>query len=64
MEKKKKTIPSLVQTPPTISYSYTKTIAGKVNFKQTVKELDFEIGTKTLAVTATNKNSHTNLQDT
>ena len=31
--------------PPTVSYSYTKTMAGKIfNFKQTIKYLDFEIG--------------------
>ena len=48
----KNTIPSLIQnkTPPTVSYSYTKTIAGKIfNFKQTIKELDFETGTKNLS---------------
>ena len=48
----KKSIPSFIQnqTPPTISYSYTKTIAGKVfNFKQTIKNLDFEIGTSNLS---------------
>ena len=47
----KKSIPSFIQnqTPPTISYSYTKTIAGKVfNFKQSIKDLDFEIGTSNL----------------
>ena len=48
----KKSIPNFIQnqTPPTISYSYTKTIAGKVfNFKQTIKDLDFEIGTSNLS---------------
>ena len=45
----KESIPSFIQnqTPPTISYSYTKTIAGKIfNFKQSIKDLDFETGTK------------------
>ena len=42
----KKTIPRFIhnQTPPTISYSYTKTIPGKI-FKQSIKDIDFEIGT-------------------
>ena len=47
----KKAIPGFIQnqTPPTISYSYTKTIAGKIfNFKQTIKDIDFEIGTTNL----------------
>ena len=47
----KKSIPSFIQnqTPPTISYSYTKTLAGKVfDFKQTIKDLDFEIGASNL----------------
>ena len=44
----KKTITSFIQnqTPPTISYSYTKTIAGRIfNFKQSIEDLDFEEGT-------------------
>ena len=48
----KKSIPSFFQnqTPPIISYSYTKTIAGKIfNFKQSIKDLDFEIGTTNLS---------------
>ena len=48
----KKSIPNFIQnqTPPLVSYSYTKTIAGKIfNFKQTIKELDFEIGTKNIS---------------
>ena len=48
----KKLIPSFFQnqTPPIISYSYTKTIAGKIfNFKQSIKDLDFEIGTTNLS---------------
>ena len=63
----KKSIPNFIQnqTPPLVSYSYTKTIAGKIfNFKQTIKELDFEIGTKILAVAVTNQISYTNPQDT
>ena len=48
----RKSIPScmLNQTPPIVSYSYTKTIASKIfNFKQTIEELDFEVGTKNLS---------------
>ena len=47
-----KTIPSFIQnqTPPTISYSYTKTIAGKIfNFKQSIRDLDFEMGTTNIS---------------
>ena len=49
-----KSIPSFIEnkTPPTISYSYTKTIAGKIfNFKQTINDLDFEVhvGTQNLS---------------
>ena len=36
-------------TPPMVSYSYTKTIANKIfNFKQAVKELDFDVGTSNM----------------
>ena len=50
----KKSIPSFFQnqTLPTISYSYMKTtcIAGKIlNFKQSIKDLDFEIGATNLS---------------
>ena len=44
----RKSIPNFIKNsvPPTISYSYTKTIAGKIfNFKQCVKNIDFEVGT-------------------
>ena len=47
----KKAIPGFIQnqTPPTISYSYTKTIAGKIfNFKHTIKYIDFYISTTNL----------------
>ena len=47
-----KSIPSFIEnkTPPTISYSYTKTIAGKIfNFKQTINNLDLEVGTQNLS---------------
>ena len=48
----KRVIPTFIQnqTPPTISYSYTKTIAGKIfNFKQSIKDIDFELGTTNLS---------------
>ena len=48
----KKSIASFFQNqvPPIISYSYTKTIAGKIfNFKQSIKDLDFKIGTTNLS---------------
>ena len=42
----KKAIPSFI----TVSYSYTKTTAGKIfNFKQSIKDLDFEVGTTNLS---------------
>ena len=47
-----KSIPNFFQnqTPPNISYSHIKTMTGKVfNFKQTIKDLDFEIGTSNLS---------------
>lgn len=48
----KKSITSFIQnqTPPTISYSYTKTTAGKIfNFKKSIEDLGFKIGTTNLS---------------
>ena len=48
----KRVIPNFIQnqTPPTISYSYTKTIVGKIfNFKQSIEDIDFELGTTNLS---------------
>ena len=44
-------IPSFIRNQtPTISYSHMKTIAGKIfNFKQSIKDLDFERGTTNLS---------------
>ena len=42
------TVPTYLNniSPPIVSYTYPKTIASKVfNFKQTLKNLDFEVGT-------------------
>ena len=36
-------------TPPIVSYTYPKTIAGKIfNYKQTIANLDFNKGTNTM----------------
>ena len=36
--------------PPTVGYSCTKTISAKVfNFRQSVKDLDFEVGTNDMS---------------
>ena len=41
------TIPNYLDaTPPIVSYTYPRTIASKVfNFKQVIRELNFEVGT-------------------
>ena len=60
----KKAIPGFIQnqTPPTISYSYTKTIAGKIfNFKQTIKDIDLRLAQQISTVTVTCQISDTNL---
>ena len=43
------TVPTFLshRKPPRVSYSYTKTISGKLfNHKRVVEELDFEVGTE------------------
>ena len=45
-------VPTLLGTtdPPTVSYSYTSTISGKVfNFRKAVKNLDFSVGTNDMS---------------
>ena len=47
-----RSVPTFLSTtdPPTVSYSYTNTISGKVfNFRKAVKHLDFSVGTNDMS---------------